>query len=126
MTMAAPDEKPVLRDGNLSFASGVDASQSPTFITRAQVQAAVNCTMRGGPAKPRPGLDRIGLTYGTNLALPFQRGLFQHADFYNGNGYPSLMASISGRLFKIDCSTWDVTDITPAKSSIITLTADFT
>lgn len=121
----APDTKPILKDSTLSFAGGVNDSENPDAIDVDQVQHAVNTTVRGGRAKPRSGLVRRPLTFNVNLSRVFQRGFFQHADFYNGNGYPSLMAVISGRVFKIDCLTWAVTDVTPLVPAYTVLTADF-
>jgi hypothetical protein len=111
------------KDGNVRFGGGQDQGRSANDIDRNQVALAVNCTMRGDRIKPRPAYIKRVLSYGNdlNLALAFQRGRFQVAGFYDGNGYPALLSSHSGRQFRIDLNSFEVSEITPlALSSVLT------
>ena len=97
----------MLRDGTLEFSGGADSSRSPAFIDSNQVASAVNATFRGGKAASRPGWVRR-LAAGT-----FPDARFQHAGFYDGSGYPMLMASIGGKIYAVNPLKWSVLDVTP-------------
>lgn len=121
------EQKQEFKDGTLDFSGGQDSGNTPSIIDANQYAASVNATARGGKIKPRPGLRRVPLNFGTNLQTTFQRGFFTHADFYPGpdGTSPALMTMISGRLFRTDLRTKVVSDITPQKSVTVTLLADF-
>ena len=71
--------------------------------------------MRGGFIGPRPGMLKKVLSFDTGIETPFKSGgRFQHADFYDGNGYPALLSSHGGRLFHIGIPGFEVTEITPS------------
>jgi len=104
-----------LKDGAITLEGGQDNGRSPSIIQRNQVAFATNTTFRGGFAAPRPGLKKRVLNFNQNGALTaaFEGGRFQHAAFYDGNGFPSLMSSHGGRQFKIDLTTFNVSEISP-------------
>jgi len=102
-----------LKDGNLAFDGGVDGGRSPSFLQRNQTADAVNTTFRGGFARPRLGFRKIALNFAGTAENPFKRGRFQHASFYEGEGFPLLMSSQGGRQFKLDLVTFTVSEISP-------------
>lgn len=112
-----PDPK-LMVDGLTSASAGMDSSKPPSQASIAnpdgldpnQVSFAVNCTMRGGKLKPRPGYRRIALDL-THVSYPTAR--FQGGEFYDpGSGRPGLVASIGGRQFQYNVHTGLVTEIT--------------
>jgi len=80
--------------------------------------------MRGDKPRNRPGWSQLPLTFvayqeGTAYAqtaaqvqTAFEDGLFQRAGTYIWNDFATILASIGGRIYAIDCSAWNVTDIT--------------
>src|SRR5580704_6701489 len=105
----------MIKDGAPHFQSGVDASKSPSDIRRTCLAAAINTTVRGGSAHPRPGWFNQPLTFATPFCQAgFQSGYFQEGSPYVGNGDAALISSHSGRLFKIDLETMSVNEITPS------------
>lgn len=125
--MNRADAKGWLRDGNSSFSGGTDGGRPPSDIDRDQVEFAINCTMRGGPIKPRPGWFKHALDFGEDhlLELAFTGGFFQEAGFYDGNGIPALLSSHGGRQFRIDLESLAVREITPTKGHTTETSAAF-
>lgn len=112
--MNRTDSKEWVPDGNLAWSGGMDENTPPHLIQRDQVAFAVNATMRGVRAKPRPGYRKRLLTYATDVEGPFKTGRFQHAAFWDGTGVAQLLTSIGGRQFRISLDQWHVDEITPA------------
>lgn len=107
-----------LRDGNLAFHGGVDGSVPPSDLPRNQCARAINCTMRGGPIKPRPGWQPRPLTFsndwnGADITQAFENARFQHASFYAHPTNPALISVQGGRVFYISLADFSVQEITP-------------
>jgi hypothetical protein len=128
--MNRSDEKTWLRDGStVGFAGGMDGSRRASDIDRDQNTFLLNLTCRNGVLMPRPGWKNQPLTFAPGVQAAFQFANFQTAQFYDGNGYPSLLSSQGGRQFRIDLTTtpFSVSEITPtAPLSTVTTTATFT
>jgi hypothetical protein len=107
-----------IKDATRIFDGGVDGGRPPSEIGLDQVAAAVNCTLRGGRARPRPGWFNRPLVFDSESIQELflgsdtaNAGFFQEAGFYNGGGYAganaltpqpvSLLTSISGRQLRI-------------------------
>ncbi len=108
-----------LVDFLFDFSSGVDAGIAPILLNKNQLAYGSNTTVRRSFVHPRPPVKQIEIlsdTYaGTTTLDDFQNGLFQGAQVFNpDNGVDSLMASISGRLFRlaITGNTAALTDVT--------------
>lgn len=106
-----------VRDGNLSFESGMDGGRAPTTLDETQVAYATNTTFRGGFPKPRPNI--VQLDYGrSNSDITFwQSNRFQGAGGYtdeDGNGH--LFMAIGGRLWRLPLDQYapSLADITTA------------
>lgn len=109
-----------LFDGFGSLDGGVNTGISPTIksalvphgLDRNQVANATNCTMRGGSITHRFCYVQRPLSFGSDVdPAQFKTGLFQGASFYESRE-PSLVVSISGRLFQVRISSsYTVKDI---------------
>ena len=122
MANVADSDPRWLKDGVLSFMGGADSSVPASSLSRIQVSSAVNTSFRRGTAKPRPAFIKRPLTFDTGLDSAFKKALFQDGGFYDGNGYPALISSHGGRIFKIDPKRYVVTEISPpgdANSSLL-------
>lgn len=98
-----------LIDYLFAFPDGVDAGRAAILLPKTQMSSGVNTTVRGDFVKPRPPVKKIALTFdayaGPTTQADFEDGLFQGCAVYNpDNGTDALMASISGRLFKLEIS----------------------
>lgn len=114
----SPFKSRQLVDFLFSFESGVNAGIAPILLQKNQLAYGSNTTVRRSFVTHRPPVKQITITadpYAGATALDdFQNGLFQGAQVYNpDNGIDSLMASISGRLFKLEISgsTAALTDV---------------
>lgn len=118
-----------LYDGSTWITSGINSGSSPDALPRSQLSFAVNATMRGDKPHQRPGFKKRALTFAAyqegsayartaaQVQTAFETGLFQRAGTYiwRGSGQTDrsfLLASVSGRIYLIDCSTWNISDIT--------------
>lgn len=107
----------IVRDGSLSFESGMDSGRAATTLNETQVGYAYNTTFRGGFPRNRPNI--VQLDYGrSNSDITFwQNNKFQGAGGYtddDGNGH--LFFSYGGRLWRLPLDEYaaSVTDITTA------------
>lgn len=95
-------ETPIFIDGFSDFSKGINSGIVPILLPRDQLSFAINTTMRGEFATHRPAYLKLALTYEGNIQSAFELGFFQGATFFTPDyGNPSLIASISGRLFKL-------------------------
>ena len=108
-----------LVDYLFDFSAGVQAGIAPILLQKNQLAYGSNTTVRRSFVTHRPPVKQIEIIadpYAGATALDdFQNGLFQGAQVYNpDNGIDALMASISGRLFKLDIvgRTASLTDVT--------------
>lgn len=102
----------------LDFAKGVNTGIDYTLLPRNQLASATNATVRGSLVGPRPCFRKIALSaegYGGSAMLAMlQAGRYQGGCYYQpDSGTESLMASISGHLyrFSISGSTATVADV---------------
>jgi len=108
-----------LVDFLFSFEAGLDAGIAPILLQKNQLAYGSNTTVRRSFVHPRPPVKQITIVAdpyaGTTALDDFQNGLFQGAAVFNpDNGIDALMASISGRLFKLDITgnTASLLDVT--------------
>lgn len=97
-----------LSDGYLEVSAGIDSGKSPNLIAKNAMAFAINATVRGGWAKPRPGWRKITLNYNDDYYVQsaFKDALFQTAEPYVSfadNG--SLISMHSGRVFLVNVQT---------------------
>lgn len=92
-------------DGIYSFPRGVNAGADAMLLPRDQLSGAMNTTVRGDFVTVRPKFKKIELAfsgYEPDIQSAFETGRFQEACVYNPDfGFDSLMASISGRLYRL-------------------------
>jgi len=108
-----------LYDGFTRLDGGMDAASPPDDAAMANRTAfAVNCVHRGGYVTHRPALVRHELVFSEqeDIEEDFKTGLFQGAAvYYPDNNPPTLVLSVSGRLFQISAyGDYSVDEVTPA------------
>lgn len=103
------------------FSKGVNNGISYALIPKDQLSSGVNTTVRGSFVGPRPCWRKItlaGIDYGDDAMIAIlEAGRFQGACVYNpDNGTDSLMASISGHLYRfaIGATSAAVSDVSIA------------
>lgn len=117
--MSIADPK-LMHDGSIWITRGINSGSSADSIPRNQLSFAVNSSLRGDKPSQRPGQKKVALTFESEATqAAFEDGRFQGAGTHIWRSFDQtdksyLLASISGRIFKIDCQTWDVQDITLA------------
>jgi hypothetical protein len=102
-----------------SFQDGVNSGVNPQLLQKSQMAFGLNCSIRGGFVHNRPPIQKKTLDFGGDTVLQdrVEKGFFQGAGYYRPDfGPESLIASISGRIFKFteSGSSWTVTDISIA------------
>ncbi len=108
-------EKNWVPAGLYSLEGGIDSGNSPSIIGQNQCAFAVNATMRGGFIQNRPGFPHPALTFTEGIEANFRQGRFQGAKEFQYPGGAAIIASISGRIFRINVSTdFSVSDISIA------------
>lgn len=118
--MASETYKPrTIYDYLSSFQDGVNSGVNPQLLQKSQMAFGLNCSIRGGFVHNRPPIQKKALDFGGDAALQtlVETGFFQGAGYYRPDyGTESLIASISGRIFKFteSGSSWLVTDISIA------------
>jgi hypothetical protein len=112
----AINDKLAAYDGFQAIVSGVDSGRSPAVLDRDQLSWSINTTTRGGFVTCRPGWKPCTLTFASEaVQTAFETGRFQGASpYYADNGSELIIASISGRIFKIDTKLWTVEELTSA------------
>lgn len=111
--MSEKDPKRI-SDGFVTAEAGMDSGRASNLLARNQMAMLTNATVRGGFISPRPGIKKVALNFDVQNTLErFQDGRFQGAHFYDAfNGDPQILASIGGRIFKINiASDLSVADI---------------
>lgn len=117
------NDKKLLRDGVLSVIGGMDSGTNPVLLPPTKVSMLVNAMVRGGFAETRYGFKRRVLTFENDEQQEwFEDNLFQGADFFAPNeNSPMFVASVGGRIFKIDVlQDYAVTEITPQQGTSTT------
>jgi len=98
------DARPLV-DGFSSLLGGVDSGRVPSLLQNNQLSFAVNCDLRGGFVKPRPGNKKVQLNFNSNTVVQtrFQTGMWQVGGYYKPDIGPEvLLCSIGGRQFRIN------------------------
>lgn len=113
-----PFQSRQLIDYLFDFEQGVNAGVAPILLPKNQLAYGSNTTVRRSFVTHRPPVKQITLNFdvysGATVQQDFENGRFQGCAVYNpDNGIDSLMASISGRLFKLEIvgNTANVTDV---------------
>lgn len=130
------DPKNELYDGFESLEGGVDSGRVPGQIEKNKCVEATNVVFRGGRPTTRPGFRKIPLTFTnsdntrlypipgepanspivTTAEIAFKGHALQGASYFAPTiDSACLMASIGGRLFRLDVksNSAEVTDVTP-------------
>lgn len=110
----------MLVDGYVNFLGGVNM-RHPSTILPNQFANAVNCTMRDGYPRNRPGFRKVDLVFkpitiegdpdpevipASTIEAEFQDGRFQGAEFYQPDqGEPFILASIGGKIYRVNVWT---------------------
>lgn len=90
-------------DGHIACEGGMDSGRAPNLLAANQLAFMVNCTVRGGWPKPRPGLRKLTLNFGDQEGLEtnFKTGNFQTLGAYQGDdGNLHLISMHGGRVFR--------------------------
>lgn len=104
-------------DGTTHFEAGMNSGIAPLLLSKSQLAFAQNASVRSTFVGPRPAVRKIALNISgdTGMAAAIKKGLWQGAcHFKPDSGAESLMAAISGRLFRfeIGAASATVTDET--------------
>lgn len=103
--MPKENQNPEFQDGFSTFSRGVNSGIAPNLLDSKTLSYAVNCTVRGGFVKPRPGYRKQKLTLADD-SISLSK-LFQGACYYlsdEGIGY--LMAQVGGRTYQFAPDTF--------------------
>lgn len=96
-----------LTDGLSTVEGGMDSGKAPVLLQNNQLAYSVNVSLRGGFLKPRARLQKLSLTFPSDIvALRAKSGRFQVAGYYKPDVGPAcLLASIGGRQFRYNVAT---------------------
>lgn len=110
--MSTNDPRQII-DGFSAIRRGVHSGLDPHELAQDQLAFAVNAQFRTGVPKQRPAIVRRALTFSDEDAEEqFTQGLWQGGYPYRYAGTSRLLASISGRFYVINPSSFTVTDLT--------------
>jgi len=118
-----PAQAPLLRDGFLALIGGQDSGLHPSLLTPTQYAFGINVLCRGGYVETRYGLKERALQFeNTETQAWFEDELFQGADYFSpSKDRAYLIASVGGRIFKIDVlNDYATTEVTPVKATATT------
>ncbi len=104
-----------LIDGFSECSQGMNRDLMPLLLPKNQLSLGMNLTVRGTYIRPRPPKRKLLLTFSADIQNAFESGLFQAAIYYKPDfGLENLLASISGRLYKVtpSATTATVEDVT--------------
>lgn len=117
------NERNILRDGFLSLIGGMDSGRSTSLLQPIQAAMLINLMVRGGFAETRFGLKKRSLVFENDEQESWYRNnLFQGGDFFAPTeNTPMFIASVGGRIFKIDVlNRYQVSEITPVRGTSTT------
>lgn len=112
-----------LRDGFLSLIDGQHSGIVPSLLKPTQYAYGINALCRGGYAETRYGFPKRILRFeNTETQGWFEDHLFQGADFFAPTpDAPMLIASVGGRIFKLDVlNDYQGSEITPVNATATT------
>lgn len=118
--MSGPFTPHELKDGLLTFEKGVNHGVAPELVPANQMADAVNVTVRGDFATPRPYFQKRYIDYQGNAAVQaaVKAGWFQAAAYFKPDAPADgvLLTSIAGRLysFQILADRAVISDVTRA------------
>lgn len=105
-----------LSAGFTSLEGGADSGANPSTLRDNQVAYAINVTFRNGYAQTRPRVMQTILTFeDADTRTWFESHHVQGAEYYEASsGNNLILASVGGRIFKIDpfitgVNIWDIT-----------------
>lgn len=106
-------------DGLTEITRGVHSSTAPIALPRNQLAWGVNLDCRTDFMRPRAGWAKRSLTFvdGEGAESDAVKALFQDAIFQGGivfERFSQIVTMIGGHLFRIDPTTWTVTDVSTA------------
>lgn len=102
-----------LFDTQTSFEGGTQGGFDPSLITDTQIATGVNVSCRNGTMKSRPAILDAPLTFESVEAREaYEWGKFQGCEDYNSGTSSYVATSISGHLFLINISNFNVTWLT--------------
>lgn len=124
--MGKPSEQGLWIDSFSDLSAGMNSDVPAINLPKNQAAFLVNATCRGNYFTNRPPYNQIPLTYDGDIQNLFETGLFQGAAYYKPDTGPeSIIASISGRFYKITiagtaATVYDITgdDPNPSDSSM--------
>lgn len=119
------EPRTVYRDGFLSLIGGQDSGRNPSLLQPTQAALIVNMMVRGGFAETRYGFKDRALVFENDEQETWYRDkLLQGGDFFAPiDTSPMFIASVGGRIFKIDVlNGYQVKEITPIRSTATTAT----
>lgn len=106
-------------DGLSKITAGVQSAVAPIALPRNQLAWAVNIDCRTDFVRPRPGWVKRQLTFlddegaeSTAVQALFEVAIFQGAIVFER--FSQIVTMIGGHLFRIDPSSWSVTDVSTA------------
>ncbi len=119
--MSRSDPKTYL-DGFALISGGVDSQPPAQLLAKTELAWGANISLRQNVPTTRPGFTQRALIFIGNDGQPsddlqasFEDGVFQGAvGFVRAD---QLIASIGGKLWKIDPDRWYVTEVTPTKDN---------
>lgn len=107
---AQPFKSKALVDYLFDFKKGVNSGVDYSLLPKDQLASASNTTVRNSFVGPRPSFRKITLTaegyQGAALLAALKQGRYQGGAFFDPDtGAASLMASISGHLYRFEIGT---------------------
>lgn len=99
----------------MSLEGGVDSGKAPILLGKNQSAWLINATVRNGFVRNRPGWIQHTLDFGGSAALQLAatQGLYQGGNPHTKvDGTAELLYCVSGRQFKIDLSSYAVSELT--------------
>jgi hypothetical protein len=117
-------DKARVLDGFTNLSTGMDAGKSKSLILASSVANACNVSFRGSYVHTRPPWTNIPITVPASLTSRWT-GIYQGAEFYDGQGVASgWIISRGGLIFFLDSSNFTLKEITV--QTPVTVTVDFT
>lgn len=116
-----------LIDSFSTVEAGVNEGVSPDILPKNQLAKALNYTVRGTYANPRPYFRKMELNFGGDEVLQASviKPLWQKGAYYKPDtGLECLVAAIAGRLFnfEVNGNTMTVSDVTGPSPQVATQT----
>lgn len=106
------EEKNRLESEFFSLEGGIDSGIAPSLIQPNQVAKAINTQFRNGYMSCRPAFNRRRLVFPDNSTkAAFEDGLFQGCSAFSKGSLRFVVASISGRLYRVSLLDYTVTAI---------------